>query len=124
MNILDMPEDVLSKIGIQVKQDNITRMEKKELFRYMDEGLEELKSINRYNREEIGDMIYDRLYKVCCSDEDIKEYKNTRNVNYVYIYDNDSDFEDFDIDDYYEYRTDYYNQLKDFEDNILCFSKT
>lgn len=28
MNILDMPEDVLDKIGIKVIQDNITRMEK------------------------------------------------------------------------------------------------
>ena len=43
---------------------------------------------------------------------------------YVYIHNRDEDFEDYDNDDYYEYATEYYNKLNNYEDNILYFTRT
>ena len=80
-NLLDLNNDVLNIIGDYVKQDNADRMEKEEDFKYADEGMNYLKNNNKFVKEEINEIIYDRLYKRGCSRDNIDEYRKTRNLD-------------------------------------------
>ena len=81
MNILELPEDLLTKIYSIVKRE-----EEKEIdFMELDENALPIIEANLPNAcEEIGEFIYDRLYKRCYSDEEINEYVKTRSIEKYY----------------------------------------
>ena len=54
-------------------------MEKKEDFKYADEGMDYLKKNNQLVEGNINEIIYDRLFKRGYSLKDIDEYRKTRN---------------------------------------------
>ena len=78
MNILELPEDLLTKIYTIVKRE-----EEKEIdFLELDEHVLPIMKANLPNAcEEIGEFIYDRLYKSCYTQKEINEYKNLRGVD-------------------------------------------
>ena len=76
MNILDLPDDILKIIEIKLQEIK----EKDEDYAYMDEGIEYLKRNKIYNSIEVGEMLYDRLYKIGYSWNDIYQYKKSRNI--------------------------------------------
>ena len=39
---------------------------------------------NKFIREEIGEAIYSQLFKKCYTEEEINEYKKTRNLNEIF----------------------------------------
>lgn len=93
MNILDIPEDVLSKIGNIVKKDNITRMEKEKEreeeqkekdFKYVDTLIKQLKKeFNIRDRPSIREYIYKFFYTIDIYDNDpvIDEYLKLKKLN-------------------------------------------
>ena len=81
MNILELPEDLLTKIYNIVKRE-----EKKEIdFLELDEHvLPRVRGDFPSACVDITDFIYDRLYKRCYSDEEINEYVKTRSIEKYY----------------------------------------
>ena len=81
MNILELPEDLLTKIYNIVKRE-----EKKEIdFLELDEHvLPRVKGDFPNACIDITDFIYDRLYKSCYSDEEINEHVKTRSIEKYY----------------------------------------
>ena len=71
MNILELPEDLLTKI-----YNIVRREEEKEIdFLELDEHVLPIVRGDFPNAYvDITDFIYDRLYKSCYSDEEINEY--------------------------------------------------
>jgi hypothetical protein len=39
-----------------------------------------LKENNKFNKYEIGEALYSQLFKNCCTEEEIKEYVETRKL--------------------------------------------
>ena len=39
-----------------------------------------LKENNKFNKDEIGEALYSQLFKNCCTEEEIKEYVETRKL--------------------------------------------
>ena len=79
-NLLDLQEDILNLIGDYVKQDNKHRIDKEKDFLKTDDILNYLKKKNKFIAEEIGEAIYSQLYKKCYSQDEIEEYKSSRNL--------------------------------------------
>ena len=83
MNILELPEDLLTKIYNIVKRE-----EEKEIdFLELDEHVLPIVKYNwpdHMKSVDISDFIYDRLYKSCYSDEEINEYVKTRSIEKYY----------------------------------------
>ena len=81
MNILELPEDLLTKIYNIVKREE----EKEIAFLKLDEYvLPRVKSDFPNAWDFITEFIYDRLYKHCYSDEEINEYVKTRSIEKYY----------------------------------------
>lgn len=80
MNILDLPDDILEIINDKLKELKEEQKREDEDFSYADEGIEYLKSTKQYNEEEVNEILYDRLYKVGYSWNDIDKYKKLRNI--------------------------------------------
>ena len=81
MNILELPEDLLTKIYNIVKREE----EKEIAFLKLDEHVLPIVRGDFPNAYvDITDFIYDRLYKSCYSDEEINEYVKTRSIEKYY----------------------------------------
>ncbi len=52
-------------------------------FAQADEGIKYLIENNKFNEEEVGELLYDRLYKHCIKRKDINEYVKTRNLKTI-----------------------------------------
>ncbi len=73
-NLLDLKTDILNIIGDQVKKDNERRMDKEVDFKKTDFIMSYLKENNKFHKYEIGEALY------CCTEEEIKEYVETRKL--------------------------------------------
>ena len=81
MNILELPDDLLTKIYNIVKRED----EKEIAFLELDEHVFPIKRADLPNAwVDITDFIYERLYKHCYSDEQINEYVKTRSIEKYY----------------------------------------
>ena len=81
MNILELPEDLLTKIYNIVKREEEKQIHLLEL----DERIAPILKANSPNAwDAISYCIYDRLYKWCYSDEEINEYVKTRSLEKYY----------------------------------------
>ena len=81
MNILELPDDLLTKIYNIVKREE----EKEIAFLELDEHVFPIRRADLPNAwDEITDFIYDRLYKHCYSDDEINEYVKTRSLEKYY----------------------------------------
>ena len=84
IKLLNLDNDVLNMIKTELEKLDEREKNKIENFKYMDEGLQELKQDKNISKnefiEELKEMIYDRLYKNMCSNEEITEYIITRNL--------------------------------------------
>jgi hypothetical protein len=76
MDLLDLPEDILKVIDTHVER----LKQREEDFKECDEQIKYLKKNKMYNEEEVGELLYDRLYKSMYSRAEIKEYKRSRNI--------------------------------------------
>ena len=83
-DFIELNNDILNIIGKYVKQDNERRINKEKDFEATDFILNYLKKKKKFIREEIGEAIYSQLFKKCYTKEEINEYIQTRNLNYVY----------------------------------------
>ena len=80
MILLDLDDDILNIIGDYVKKDNKLRIRKEDDFKKTDFIMNYLKENNRFNKYEIGEALYSQLFKNCCTEEEIKEYVETRKL--------------------------------------------
>ena len=87
MNLLDLDNDVLNIIGGYVKKDNERRIDKEDDFEKTDFIINYLKENNKLNKYEVGEAIYSQLFKNGCTEEEIKEYVETRNLTNYFIVD-------------------------------------
>jgi len=87
MNLLDLNNDILNIIGGYVKKDNKRRIRKENDFEKTDFIMNRLKENNKFNKYEINEAIYSQLFKNCCTEEEIKEYVETRNLTNYFIVD-------------------------------------
>jgi len=74
MNLLDMNNDVLNIIGAYVKRDNV----KEEIFQRADRWVNYLKNKNRFNKHEMGWLVWYKLFD--CDYDEIDEYIKTRDL--------------------------------------------
>jgi hypothetical protein len=88
MNLLDLNNDILNIIGGYVRADNKRRIRKENDFEKTDFIMNRLKENNKFNKYEINEAIYSQLFKNCCTEEEIKEYVETRNLTNYFIVDN------------------------------------
>ena len=79
-NLLDLNNDILNIIGGYVKRDNERRIDKEYDFEKTDFIMNRLKENNKFNKYEIGEALYSQLFKNCCTEEEIKEYVETRKL--------------------------------------------
>ena len=79
-NLLDLNNDILNIIGGYVKRDNERRIDKEYDFEKTDFIMNYLKENNKFNKYEIGEALYSQLFKNCCTEEEIKEYVETRKL--------------------------------------------
>ena len=79
-NLLDLNTDILNVIGAYVKKDNERRIDKEDDFKNTDFIMNYLKENKKFNKYEIGEALYSQLFKNCCTEEEIKEYVETRNL--------------------------------------------
>ena len=87
INLLDLNADILYIIGNYVKKDNERRIDKEDDFEKTDFIMNRLKENNKFNKYEINEAIYSQLFKNCCTEEEIKEYVETRNLTNYFIVD-------------------------------------
>ena len=80
MNLLDLDDDILNIIGGYVKKDNERRIDKEDDFEKTDFIINYLKENNKLNKYEVGEAIYSQLFKNGCTEEEIKEYVETRKL--------------------------------------------
>ena len=80
MNLLDLDNDILNIIGDYLKKDNDHRMNKENDFQKTDFIMNYLKENNKFNKDEIGEALYSQLFKNCCTEEEIDEYIETRQL--------------------------------------------
>jgi hypothetical protein len=78
---LDLPEDILNLIDKHV--DKLKQKEKD--FKYVDEGIEDLKKNKKFNAVDVGELLYDRLYKSCYHLVVTKIFKNIRGLEVCII---------------------------------------
>jgi len=55
-------------------------MDKEDSFKTTDYCINILKEENKFNKYEIGEVLYCYLFKTCCTEEEIKEYVETRKL--------------------------------------------
>ncbi len=79
-NLSDLKNDILEIIGGYVKRDNELRMDKEDDFKKTDFIMNYLKENNKFNKYEIGEALYSQLFINCCTEEEIKEYVETRKL--------------------------------------------
>ena len=87
INLLDFNADILNIIGDYVKKDNERRIDKEDDFEKTDFIMNRLKENNKFNKYEINEAIYSQLFKNCCTEEEIKEYVETRNLTNYFMVD-------------------------------------
>ena len=80
VNLLDLDNDILNIIGDYVRADNERRISKEDDFEKTDFIMNYLKENNKFNKYEIGEALYSQLFKNCCTEEEIKEYVETRKL--------------------------------------------
>ena len=80
INLLDLNNDILNIIGDYVRADNERRIRKEDNFKKTDFIMNYLKENNKFNKYEIGEALYSQLFKNCCTEEEIKEYVETRKL--------------------------------------------
>ena len=73
--ILDVVEDIKQNIT-----DNERKIKKEKEFKATDFILNYLKQNNKFIKDEIVEAIYSQLFKKCCTEEEINEYIETRNL--------------------------------------------
>ncbi len=78
VNLLDSDNDILNVIGDYVKKDNERRIDKDDDLKKI--VMNQLKENNKFHKYEIGEFLYSQLFKLCCTDEEIKEYVETRKL--------------------------------------------
>ncbi len=71
INLLDLDNDILNIIGDYVKKDNERRMDKEDDFEQIDLIINYLKENNKFNKYEIGEVLYSQLFKNCHTEEEI-----------------------------------------------------
>ena len=79
-NLLDLNNDILNIIGDYVKKDNERRIDKEDDFEKTDFIMNYLKENNKFNKYEICEALYSQLFKNGCTEEEIKEYVETRKL--------------------------------------------
>ena len=79
-NLLDLDNDILNIIGGYVKRDNERRIDKEYDFEKTDFIMNYLKENNKFNKYEISEALYSQLFKNGCTEEDIREYVETRKL--------------------------------------------
>ncbi len=77
-NLLDLDNDILNIIGDYVKKDNERRLDKEDDFEKPDLIINYLKENNKFNKYKKGEALYSQLFKNCHTEEEIKEYVETR----------------------------------------------
>ena len=80
MNLLDLNNDILNIIGGYVKADNKRRIRKENDFEKTDFIMNRLKENNKFIKYEISEALYSQLFKNGCTEEEIKEYVETRKL--------------------------------------------
>ena len=79
-NLLDLNTDILNIIGDYVKKDNERRIDKEDDFEKTDFIMNRLKENNKFIKYEISEALYSQLFKNGCTEEEIKEYVETRKL--------------------------------------------
>ena len=79
-NLLDLNTDILNIIGDYVKRDNERRIDKEDDFEKTDFIMNYLKENNKFIKYEISEALYSQLFKNGCTEEEIKEYVETRKL--------------------------------------------
>ena len=83
MNILELPDDILDKIFNFLKRE----YEKESDFFVLDSYVLSLKNScmsKKFKTENISGFIYDRLYKIGYSNDEINEYVKSRKIEKYY----------------------------------------
>ena len=80
INLLDLNADILDIIGDYVKKDNERRIDKEDDFEKTDFIMNRLKENNKFIKYEISEALYSQLFKNGCTEEEIKEYVETRKL--------------------------------------------
>ena len=79
-NLLDLVNDILNIIGGYVKRDNERRIDKEYDFEKTDFIMNRLKENNKFIKYEISEALYSQLFKNGCTEDEIKEYVETRKL--------------------------------------------
>ncbi len=86
-NLLDLNNDILNVIGGYVKRDNDRRMDNEDDYKNTDSIIIFLKENNKFNKYEINKALYSQFFKNCCTEQEIKEFVETRKLKrYVKIF--------------------------------------
>ena len=80
INLLDLNADILDIIGDYVKKDNERRIDKEDDFEKTDFIMNRLKENNKFIKYEISEALYSQLFKNGCTEDEIKEYVETRKL--------------------------------------------
>ena len=80
INLLDLNADILNIIGDYVKKDNERRIDKEDDFEKTDFIMNRLKENNKFIKYEISEALYSQLFKDGCTEDEIKEYVETRKL--------------------------------------------
>jgi hypothetical protein len=81
VNLLDLDNDILNIIGDYVKRDNESRTDKEDDFEKKRLINNYLKENNKFDKSKMGETLHYQLFKHCHTEEEVKEYVETRRLN-------------------------------------------